>query len=147
MLVNTSSSSSLPPVSLPYSTSVCYFLFSCLNFTTTSLVVIIFSITSMFLVLPLLIFALCDALQHQQQQCTRRTSSQTHLFTYNMMVFEFLGVLGSVACLCGTLTDYRPMKIAWLYVFAFILPGRLIYMVWLVLSTTWLYYIPLFLGD
>lgn len=124
MLVNTSSSSSLPPVSLPYCTSVCYFLFSCLDYTPTSVVVTIFSIASIFLLLPLLIFALCDALQHQQQQRTRRTSSQTYLFTYHIMVFEFMDVLGSVACLCGTLTDYSPMKIAWLYVFAFDAQGK-----------------------
>lgn len=125
MLVNASSSSSIPPVSLPYCASVCYFLFSCLNYTTVSLVVTIFSITSIFLLLPLLIFAFCDALQQQQQQQrTRRTSSQSHLFTYHVMVFELLGIFGWVACLCGTLTDYRPMKIVWLYVLVFMLPGQ-----------------------
>lgn len=40
------------------------------------------------------------------------------------MIFELLGIFGSVACLCGTLTDYRPMKIVWLYVLGFMLPGQ-----------------------
>lgn len=124
MLVNASFSTSLPPVSLPYCASVCYFIFSCLNYTTVALVVTIFSITRILLLLPLLIFAFCDALQQQQQRRTRRTSSQPLLFTYHMMVFELLGVFGSVACLCGTLTDYRPMKIVWLYVLAFTVPGQ-----------------------
>lgn len=31
------------------------------------------------------------------------------------MLFELLAVFGWVACLCGILTDYEPMKIVWLY--------------------------------
>lgn len=124
MLLNNSSSTS--SVSLLDCGAVCHLLLSCLKFTTVSLLMTIFSITNILLLLPLLISASCRELhrQQQRQQCTRRTSIQSHLFTYHVMLFELLGVFGWAACLCGLLTDYDPMKIVWLYVLAFTVPGQ-----------------------
>lgn len=124
MLANASSTTSPSSASLPYCTNVCSFILSCLNYTTAALVVTILSITSILLLLPLLIFAFCDVLRQQQRRRTRRTSSSSHLFTYHLMAFELLSILGSVACLCGSVTDYKPLKIVWLYALAFTAPGQ-----------------------
>lgn len=125
MLVNTSSSTSstsLPPVLPPYCATLCYLLLGCFKYPTASLVLTVFSITNILLLLPLLILASCDELRRQRR--TRRTSTQCHLFTCHAMLFELLGVFGWVVCLCGILTDYDAMKIVWLYVLTFTVPGQ-----------------------
>lgn len=125
MLDNSSSSISLPP--FPSCATVCYFLFNCLNYTTVALVVTIFTITSIFLLLPLLILVLYGGLQQQRQQRSNRTSRHTDCFTYHMVAIELLGILGSVALLCGIFTDNRPMKITGIYLFTFHLPGQTLF--------------------
>lgn len=124
MLVNTSSctpSTSLPPVSLPYCTTACNLLLGCLSNTTPSLV---FSITNVLLLLPILILAFRDELQQLQQRRTTWTSIQSNLFIYHVMLFEFLGVISWLTCLFGILTDNQPLKIVWLYLLTFSIPGQ-----------------------
>lgn len=128
MLVNSSSSTSstsLPPASMPYCATLCYLLLGCLKYKAASQVLTIFSVANVLLLLPILILAFCDELQQlQQQQRTTRSSIQSNLFTYLAMLFEFLGVFSWLACLCGILTDNQPLKIVWLYVFTFTMPGQ-----------------------
>lgn len=124
-MANTSSSTpstSLPPVSTPHCAALCYLLLSCLKYTTASLLLTIFSITNILLLLPLLILALWD--EHQQRQRTSRKSTQSHLFPYHVILYEFLGVFSWGACLCGILADCEPMKIVWLYVLTITVPGQ-----------------------
>lgn len=127
MLANASSGTSgtsRPPVSMPYCTTVCYLLLNCLEHTAASLVVTIFSITNILLLLPILILAFREELQQLQRQRAARTSIHSNLFTYHVMLFEFLAVFSWLACLCGILTDNQPLKIVWVYVLTFTLPGQ-----------------------
>lgn len=125
MLDNSSSSMPLPP--FPSCATVCYFIFNCLNYTTVALFVTIFNITSIVLLLPLLILVLYGGLQQQRQQRSNRTSRHSDFFTYHMVAIELVGILGSVAILCGIFTDNKPMKIAGIYLFTFNLPGETLF--------------------
>lgn len=125
MLDNSSSSISLPP--FPSCATVCYFLFNCLNDTTVALFVTIFTITTILLLLPLLILVLYGGLQQQQRQRSNRTSRHSDCFTYHMVAMELVGILGSVALLCGLFTNNKPMKIAGIYFFTFNLPGQTLF--------------------
>lgn len=125
MLDNSSSSISLPP--FPSCATVCYFLFNCLNSTTVALFVTIFTITSILLLLPLLILVLYGGLQQRRRQRSNRTSRHSDCSTYHMVATELVGILWSVAILCGIFTDNKPMKIAGIWFFAFNLPGQTLF--------------------
>lgn len=126
MLDNSSSSISLPP--FPSCATVCYFLFTCLNYTTVALFVTIFTITTILLLLPLLILVLYSGLQQQRrQQSSSGTSRHSDCFTYHMVAIELVGILGSVALLCGIFTNNKPMKIAGICFFTCNLPGQTLF--------------------
>lgn len=122
---NSSSSVPLPP--FPYCATVCYFLFNCLNYTTVALFVTVFTVTSVVLLLPLLFLVLYGGLQQQRQQRSNRTPRHSDIFTYHMVAIELVGILGSVALLCGIFTNNKPMKIAGIYFFTFNLPGQTLF--------------------
>ncbi|KAM3590474.1 uncharacterized protein V6R79_010490 [Siganus canaliculatus] len=90
MAVNSSSSS----------VSVFSEMLHCYNTTVARTSILIFTSTNLLVLLPLYIFIICLLLQRRRQQRPGATS-QTDVFTYNMVATELMGIVGSSLICCG----------------------------------------------
>ena len=110
MSVNSSSSSN---ASLPASSTCPHNLYCVLQYCFKSKAGIInvtfFTITSIFLLLPLYIYVLYLGFKRWRQQRSNTTTSHSDVFTYNMVIVELMSVFGSVLICCGLHTDLPQM--------------------------------------
>ncbi|KAM3590807.1 uncharacterized protein V6R79_016928 [Siganus canaliculatus] len=91
MAVNSSSSSA----------SMFSDMLHCYNTTVATTSILILTSTNLLILLPLYVFIICLLLQRWRRQQRPGATSQTDVFTYNMVATELMGVFGSSLICCG----------------------------------------------
>ncbi|KAK2899696.1 hypothetical protein Q8A73_012825 [Channa argus] len=94
----------------------------CLIFKPSSSVFSTFTITNIFLLLPLSILVLYRGLQrwhHQHLSATAAaTSTHSNSFTYHLVSMELINVFGSILCCYGIYENDIQMLMMWFYFFS-----------------------------
>lgn len=73
----------------------------CLMSEPGSLIFTTFSITNLFLLLPLCIFILYHGFQEWRKKCSPSTISHSDSFTYHLVIMELVGISGNILSCCG----------------------------------------------
>lgn len=82
------------------------FLNSCFNTTPSASIFTGFTVTNIFLLLPLSIFILFLGIRRWRMQSCSEAMNPTDVFTYHMVGMEMIGISASITCSCGTITDH-----------------------------------------
>lgn len=73
----------------------------CLMSEPGSLIFTTFSITNLFLLLPLCIFILYHGFQEWRKKCSPSTISHSDSFTYHLVIMKLVGISGNILSCCG----------------------------------------------
>ena len=127
MSVNYSSSSnaSLPPSPLSSFFNMFSVSHGCFRSTVGTVNITVFTITSILILLPLYIYVLYLGFKQWCQQRSNTTTSNSDLFTYNMVFIELLSVFGFILVCLGTYTNFPPMMTGGTYLFTINISGQM----------------------
>lgn len=82
------------------------FLNSCFNTAPSTSIFTAFTVTNIFLLLPLSVFILSLGFQRWRKQSRSEAMNPTDVFTYHMVGMEMIGISASITCSCGAITDH-----------------------------------------
>lgn len=82
------------------------FLNSCFNTAPGTSIFIAFTVTNIFLLLPLSLFILSLGFRRWRKQSRSEAMNPTDVFTYHMVGMEMIGISASITCSCGAITDH-----------------------------------------
>lgn len=115
-------------VSLPNpALNIYQILQKCMHSTTGTSIHVAFTVTCLLLLLPLCVFVFYLGHRQSRQHGSGLKTSHTDVFTYHMVVIEFISIFGTTLVCCSLYVDLKVLGVIGIYFYTINLPGQMLF--------------------